>query len=84
MIVEIEGRSMDISNYTSRSIYYIDIDNISMVEKRMIDNIKYIYSIHVGNKTIIGISNEDGEKVLSLQKGISRDKQIDSILNDKE
>ena len=82
MIIEIEGNS---SGYDrQKSIYYIEIDKITMVEKRILDAIagrsRYAYSIHVGSKTINGIDEKDAERVLSLKRAIERSKQIDSIL----
>ena len=82
MIIEIEGNS---SNHDrQKSIYYIEIDNINMVEKRVLDTIagvnRYSYSLHVGSKTISGIDPKDAERVLSLKRAIERSKQIDSIL----
>ena len=84
MIIEIEGNS---SNYDrQKSIYYIEIDNITMVEKRVLDTIagvnRHSYSLHVGSKTINGIDPKDAERVLSLKRAIERSKQIDSILDD--
>ena len=84
MIIEIEGNSSAFDRHQYKSIYYIEIDNIIMVEKRVLDTIagvnRYEYSLHVGSKTISGIDPKDAERVLSLKRAIERSKQIDSIL----
>lgn len=80
MIIEIEGNSSNGIN--GKSFYYIEIDHITMVEKRIVSTgivNKYVYSLHVGSNIINNI-DEKAERILSLMRAIERDKQINSIL----
>jgi hypothetical protein len=84
MIIEIEGNSLGYNIEDFKSIYYIEMDKITMVEKRILGVVsgvdRYSYSIHIGSKTINGIDDKDAERILNLMRSIERDKQINSIL----
>jgi hypothetical protein len=87
MIIEIEGNSSAYGRNEYRSIYYIEMYKITMVEKRILGVVsginRYAYSIHVGSNTINGIDEKDAERILTLMRSIERDNQINSILDEK-
>ena len=78
MLIEVEGKSNGTSSIMDRSIYYIQLEQIGYIENRLPEGF-HVLCMKDGS-FITRISNEDGQRIIGMNKSLERDKKINEII----